>query len=286
MRDISDCDGSLRDALGLFSVSFSERFANNFMPTFFLKVSIQIRILKQVQETEKHRQAETKALIEAITSGRIPLSGPDPNAKSEEIRTPISNNYQSETVARFTSTGNALGLFENTPHLSLIAPQDLSPSQIIPALTSLHSIQNSLDTAMDTAQLRQLIQSALQTTRDIDMLEVLQIGHQEMPEAIKTLQRALEKITERDDDGVEPPPGLVVVNKVDQIQVEEPDGSTLKRSATIISVDSSSSTTSSGHSSKIKRDTLDREFIESGIDALRRMSRGGVTSLPSWTITK
>jgi hypothetical protein len=33
------------------------------------------------------------------------------------------------------------------------------------------------------------------------------------------------------------------------------------------------------------RDTLDREFIEGGIDALRRMSKGG-EMLPSWTITR
>ena len=34
------------------------------------------------------------------------------------------------------------------------------------------------------------------------------------------------------------------------------------------------------------RDTLDREFIESGIEALRRISNGPDMSLPSWTITK
>jgi abelson tyrosine-protein kinase 1 len=34
------------------------------------------------------------------------------------------------------------------------------------------------------------------------------------------------------------------------------------------------------------RDTLDREFIESGIDGLRRASHGPDTSLLSWTITK
>ena len=35
------------------------------------------------------------------------------------------------------------------------------------------------------------------------------------------------------------------------------------------------------------RDTLDREFIETGIDALRRLSGGGVeVALPSWTITR
>jgi hypothetical protein len=40
----------------------------------------------------------------------------------------------------------------------------------------------------------------------------------------------------------------------------------------------------------VMKDTLDREFMESGIDALRRMSAGaggkGVEGLPSWTITR
>jgi hypothetical protein len=198
-------------------------------------------------------------------------------------------NYQSETVAHFTTTDNALGLFEGAPQPPLTATHDLSPSQILPALTSLHSIQNSLDTAMDTADLRQVMRAALQTTSDAEMLEVLQVGHHEMPDAIKTLQRTLEHITERDDDGVEAPPGKGVVlakvmKKVNHREVEE-SGGPLKRSRTIISIDSLS-TTSSGHSLERRRDTLDREFIESGIDCLRRMSRGIETTLPSWTITK
>jgi hypothetical protein len=236
---------------------------------------------------EKHRQEETKALLEAIMAGRVPLPSLDLNATSE--RTLQSTNYQSETVTLFTTTENALGLFEDTPNLPLTAAHDLPPSQIIPALTSLHSIQNTLDTAMDTADLRQVMRTALQTTSDVAMLEMLQVGHDEMPDAIKTLQRSLEHITERDDDGIEALPGkgvvvTKVVRKVDQKEGEGPDG-TLRRSTTIISIDSSSSS-SSGHSSERRRDTLDREFIESGIDALRRMSRGVETSLPSWTITK
>ena len=139
------------------------------------------------------------------------------------------------------------------------------------------------------ADLRQVMRAALQTSSDAEMLEVLEVGHHEMPDAIKTLQRALEHITERDGDGVEAPPGEGVVvakfmKNVNQKEVEGP-GSSLKRSRTIISVDSSN-TTSSGHSSDRRRDTLDREFIECGIDSLRRMSRGIETSLPSWTITK
>ena len=164
-------------------------------------------------------------------------------------------------------------------------PRDLPPSQIMPALASLHSVQNTLDTAMDIADLRQLMRAALQTTSDVEMLEVLQIGHQEMPDAIKTLQRALERIREQDSEGVEAPSGISVA--LAKVSVKEAEGSreAPTRSATMNSSDSST-TRSSGHSSERKRDTLHREFIESGIDALRRMSHGLETSLPSWTITK
>ena len=188
-------------------------------------------------------------------------------------------------MAHFTTTQNALGLFESAPQPTLIGARDLPPSQILPELTSLHSIQNSLDAAMDTADLRQVMRAALQTTSDAEMLKVLEISHQEMPDAIKTLQRALEHITERDDDGVEAPPGkgVVLAKVVKKVNNNEVEG--LKRSRTVISTDSSN-TSSSGHSSERRRDTLDREFIESGIDCLRRMSRGIETSLPSWTITK
>ena len=215
-------------------------------------------------------------------TGRIPLPSPDSNAPSPQF-----NNYKPETVAHFTTTENALGLFEDAPHLPLTEAHDLPPSLILPALTSLHTIQNSLDTAMDTADLRQVLRTALQTTSDAEMLEVLEVGLHEMPDAIKTLQRTLEHITERDDDGVEAPPGegVVMAKVVRKVSQKETQGPGRKRSKTIISIESSS-TSSSGHSSERRRDTLDREFVESGIDCLRRMSRGMETSVPSWTITK
>ena len=244
-------------------------------------------MLKHVQETERHRQEETKALLEAITAGRLPPSSPDLNPIFEHTKMAQTVNYKSETVMYITTTENALGLFEGEPQSSLTAAHDLPPSQILPALTTLHSIQNSLDAAMDTADLRQDMRAALQTTNDAEMLEVLQIGHQEMPDAIKTLQRALEHITEREDDGVEAPleKGVVLAKVVNQKEVEGFGGHRRKRSRTTISIDSLSST-SSAPSSERRRDTLDREFIESGIDCLRRMSRDVETSLPSWTITK
>ena len=185
----------------------------------------------------------------------------------------------SETATHLPTRGNSLGLFDDHALLPSTS-QDFPHSQIIPALTSLHSLQNSSDREMDTADLRQLMRAALQTTSDVEMLEVLQVGRQEMPDAIKTLQRALEHVTERDDDAVEASTSKSVVATV-QKEVEGPDGSR-KRSDTIDTL----STMSSGYSLERRRDALDKEFIESGIDCLRRMSRGTETSLPSWTITK
>ena len=37
---------------------------------------------------------------------------------------------------------------------------------------------------------------------------------------------------------------------------------------------------------RASKDTLDGDFLESGIDALRRITRTSMLSLPSWTITK
>jgi abelson tyrosine-protein kinase 1 len=182
-----------------------------------------------------------------------------------------------------TGSGNCLGLFDDHALPLPSTSQDIPHSQIIPALTSFHSLQNHSDRERDTADLRQLMQAALQTTSDVEMLEVLQVGHQEMPDAIKTLQRALEHVTERDDDGVEASSSKGAV-ATDLNEVEGP-GASRKRSETILSIDTFS-TMSSGYSPERRRDTLDKEFIESGIDALRRMSRGVETSLPSWTITK
>ena len=185
----------------------------------------------------------------------------------------------SEPTSHFSTSGNSLGLFDD----HALSPQDLPHSQIIPTLTSLHSLQNLSDREMDAADLRQLMRAALQTTSDAEMMEVLQVGHQEMPDAIKTLQRALEHVKERDDDGFEASPSqsaVVTVRKEVEGTATSP-----KRSETVHSFDTLSSM-SSGYGSKRRRDTLDREFIESGIDSLRRMSRGIETSLPSWTITK
>jgi abelson tyrosine-protein kinase 1 len=124
--------------------------------------------------------------------------------------------------------------------------------------------------------LRALLHAALQASGDVEMIEVLQVGREEMPEAIKTLQRALERIG---------PPEVGLERSMSR-KGNGGDGKAkgLKREGTV----ESTKTSSSGGSGR-RKDTLDQEFMESGIDALRRLSASqGIRfeGLPSWTITK
>ncbi|KAJ7673647.1 hypothetical protein DFH06DRAFT_1444980 [Mycena polygramma] len=79
---------------------------------------------------------------------------------------------------------------------------------VIPTLRTIQSTQNTLDFEHDTADLRGLLRDALAQSNDVEMLRVLQVGRAEMPEAMKTLQRALERVgvvTTQAPSGVSPP---------------------------------------------------------------------------------
>ncbi|KAJ6521208.1 hypothetical protein DFH09DRAFT_223755 [Mycena vulgaris] len=235
IRQIAGCDTSLSDAMSMFSLQ------------------VQMRVLKQVKETEERREADNRVLLEAL----LRAQGQQP--------------------------GNALGI--TVDQGGQLTPRQQFPAlptehaDILPALRELHSTQNTLDFAHDTADLRGLMRDALAQSSDVEMLRVLQVGRAEMPEALKTLQRALERV------GVVPPP-------TPQFAAAQPGppppytetgrGAAPVRSGTLSSLESSGS---SSAGMAMARDTLDREFIEGGIDALRRMSKGGAM-LPSWTITR
>ncbi|KAF8211722.1 hypothetical protein K438DRAFT_1807801 [Mycena galopus ATCC 62051] len=224
IRAIASCDTSLTDALSMFSLS------------------VQMRILRQVKETEDRREAENRTLLELL------------RAKQNALGITIDNE-------------------QLTPRQGLSA-LPTEHTDVLPALHSIQSTQNTLDFAHDAADLRALLRDALATSSDVEMLKVLQVGRAEMPEALKTMQRALERV------GVVPmPPPSMPLEPAPPAYT--PRGA-LQRSATLSSSDSSDT---SGASLTMPRDTLDREFIEGGIDALRRMSKGGEL-LPSWTITR
>jgi abelson tyrosine-protein kinase 1/abelson tyrosine-protein kinase 2 len=103
------------------------------------------------------------------------------------------------------------------------------------------------------------------------MIEVLQIARSEMPEAIKTMQRALEHVVE--DRRLEADESsLTLASPLPQERRFDGGGSVMQPPPDF----------GSGNG----EDTLDREFIETGIDALRRLSKGTDLGLPSWTITR
>jgi len=259
------------------------------------QVSVQIRILKQVQDAERKRQADMKTLTELVER-RMPNSqtvASETETTTEDDVVGGSIEHITESITHFATTTNALGLIDTESDGSMTPTRTTPTSHVLPVLQNIHEAQNSLDAAQDLSDLRQLMRVALQTGSDAEMVEVLQIGRQEMPDAIKTLQRALERLAERGElpSDVAEAKRVILGTVVRKVSVKDADGKKggLKRSKTIVSVDSSSSSGESGSANSAearRKDTLEWEFIESGIDCLRRMSRGVETSLPSWTITK
>ncbi|KAJ7496034.1 hypothetical protein B0H11DRAFT_2001603 [Mycena galericulata] len=251
IRDIAGCDKALGEALSMFGLS------------------IQIRILKQVQAAELSRQSDTRALLESVI--RSQKLGPAPVAPLQGL----GISFPTDTP----------GLPPSSSHKSLVGHPDqlddeLHPDAVLPTLQNLHNMQNTLDQAHDTADLRTLMRDAVSQSSDAEMIRVLQVGREEMPEALKTLQRALERV------GVvnNPPSPSMPVGEAPAVPASAT--STLAPQSIERSITSSSSGSNSVGSISTGRDMLDREFMESGIDALRRMSRGGELGLPSWTITR
>ena len=151
------------------------------------------------------------------------------------------------------------------PALLQSSPAD--PESVHKTLHSLHAAQNAQDRARDAADLRQLMRTALAAKDDVAMFEVLQIAHSEMPEAIKTLERVA---IEGKLDAEEITKALISPQVVEEVgQGNGP------------SVDPSNTGTY-----QWSANMLDREFIETGIGALRRLSKGADLGLPSWTITR
>lgn len=161
----------------------------------------------------------------------------------------------------------------------------LNHDEVATLLQACRERQNEQDSTHDSEDLRQVMQAALQTGNDAEIIDVLQVSRHEMPEAIKTLQRALEREVEKGPDAEG-----TMIEDVELIYEEaEPlDPVGLSRSSTSGSSRSRKVRTDSWASARARasRDTLHREFLESGIEALTRMSKGTALSLPSWTITK
>ena len=196
-----------------------------------MQLSVQIRILHQIHDTDVQQQAE--AQTQPNTVDTVPL----PAAPTPVIPAP-------------TSWG--------TPSRNHATP--FSPEEVAALLRAHQTRQDQSDWMNDMVDLGQTMQAALQTRSDAKMIEVLQVNHCEIPEAIKTLQRALERELDTEQ--------TVIENAEAHSEGPEPPNS-----------DEFSGSSAS-------TDTLVREFLESGIEALRRMGRGAELLLPSWAITQ
>ena len=203
----------------------------------------------------------------------------------EELIAAMQGNIQPRAMTIEPATSAAATPVSHQPFAFKGHMTSLNPDEVAALLRTCRERQNEQDLAYDTEDLREVMRAALQTGSDVEIIDVLQVDRHEMPEAIKTLQRALECVIEKDRDAGE--------TMIEEVEVVSEDAETLVSSGL-----SRSSTSGSSHSIKLRkdsgasararasRDTLDREFLESGIEALTRMSKGTGLSLPSWTITK
>ena len=142
------------------------------------------------------------------------------------------------------------------------------PESVRNTLHALRAAQNEQDRVHDMADLHQLMRAALAANDDVAMIDVFQIARNEMPEAIKTLERALKRVDQERQRGVEESTTALPPSQE-------------ARKGNDSSLDPGNTTASHNGA-----DTLDRRFIVTGIDALRRLSKGTDLGLPSWTITR
>ena len=128
---------------------------------------------------EAHRQQDTQKLLDALESGKV--------SRSLEGALPVSSSHKS------LSSEENIGA---APSSSSIPA--LPPSEVIPTLPTLQHTQNSHDAARDLEDLRCSMRAVMQTGSDVAVVEMMQVPREEMPEAMKTLQRALERIVDKE----------------------------------------------------------------------------------------
>ena len=179
------------------------------------------------------------------------------------------------------SSGNSSGNPSNVTDSTLSAPLTPTPTKatfvveatnkksesLMQALKEVHKAQDSVDAAADEAALRGTLVGALDAHNDVEMVRCLQVARAEIPEAAETLRRML---------GIE--------NGNERVALERGE-----------------------HSMEGGNTELDRKFMQSGIEAMMRLTtfvakepcdereKGGLgegastvdaSKLPSWTITR
>ncbi|KAG7443796.1 kinase-like protein, partial [Guyanagaster necrorhizus] len=143
--------------------------------------------------------------------------------------------------------------------------------------------QNEYNIAIDAADSRALLKNVLSAGSDMQTAEILGITRKEIPEAIKALQRALEKIIEKQSSFFM---RRISMQRKKAVSPVAGKIKTLKIVSTTWSLSDSSTDSMRKHqeiSSMKRKDMLNQEFMEIGIDAFEGAKAN--LNLPSWTIT-
>ena len=174
-----------------------------------------MRILKNVQANEVNRRqdelsrrAESKLILHTLTScdsARIKGGdGDKKNVQQDKEGLPVSSSHKSLAVpgslSPSPSSSTSSLTIPTNQFASASAPLALPPSEVIPALRTLHHTQNAHDAERDLEDLRCSMRQAMRTGSDMAVVEMMQVPREEMPEAMKTLQRALERVVERGEE--------------------------------------------------------------------------------------
>ncbi|KAJ7359967.1 kinase-like domain-containing protein [Mycena albidolilacea] len=191
LREIERCDHLLKDALQMFSLS------------------LQIRVLKQMQIIDVERRRDAEELLQ-----KLPLLGVDDPGELSSKPThtsPPSVEEKTEDVFLLLETlQNAPSELDSADHTAILR------AIVQNAMTKNSDVENKLDSANDTTDLRAILMRALTQNNDAEMLRILQVlalnasnsiaaegvdalqvDREDMAEAIKLLQRAM------DDSNVE-----------------------------------------------------------------------------------
>jgi len=191
-------------------------------------------MLRQIQDSGRQRKAAMEALVAAMKGGVQP--------RAIDIKPAMS------ATTTFVSPQPTDRKPTFRDHMT-----SLNPDEVGALLQSCRERQDGQDSVHDMEDLRQLMTAVLQSGGNVTIMDILQVGRHEIPEAVKAFQRALEREVTWGQDAGSPHGEVFYMDSV---------------------------------GARGSRDGLDLEFLESGIEALRRMSKGTELSLPPWTITK
>ncbi|KAJ7816060.1 kinase-like domain-containing protein [Mycena olivaceomarginata] len=235
LREIERCDHLLKDALQMFSLS------------------LQIRVLKQMQNIDVERRRDTEELLQ-----KLPLLGVDDPGELSSKPThtsPASVEEKAEDVFLLLETlQNAPSELDSANHTAVLR------AIVQNEMTKNSDIENKLDSANDTTDLRAIFMRALTQNNDAEMLRILQV----------LALNASNSIAAEDVDALQ-------VDRVDREDIAEAI-KLLQRAMDDSDAEVLPTYTPGAAPPDYEAASVDKKFIVGVIDVLRRVSEGKASS--------